>query len=99
MTVTKGRILLILKGILIGLFLAAFIVGTALGLNATLLLFAIFVLYLILTLIDMPDNGYEIVGIAIGVLLAILVAALSPAALSGASAALFALALIVLIVG
>lgn len=97
--ITKARILLFLKGLLQGLFLVAFVTGAALGLNVTILLFVIFLVWLILVLLDQADNLYSIAGIIVGVLLAVLVAALSPAALGGASAALFALALVILIIG
>lgn len=97
--ITKARILLFLKGLLQGLFLVAFVTGAALGLNVTILLFVIFLVWLILVLLDQADNLYSIAGIIVGVLLAILVAALSPAALGGASAFLAAIMLVVLIVG
>lgn len=93
------RILLILKHLLIGLFAVAFIVGSAIGVNATTLLFVILAAYWLLTLPDRPEGYFAIGGAVVGILLAVLVAALSPAALGGASAALFALALVILIVG
>lgn len=97
--INKARIMLFLKGLLQGLFLTAFITGAAIGLNVVLLLFVIFVSWLILVLLDQADNLYSIAGIIVGVLLAVLVAAVSPAALGGVSAALIALALVVLIIG
>lgn len=93
--ITIGRLILLLTGLLIGAFTAAFLANSALGLNAaTLILLTIAVIF-ILKLLNQPDNGWLLAGVIAGLLLCLLIPALS---MGFVSAEVAALALIVLAV-
>lgn len=97
MTLTRGSIILIIIGFFQGNALLAFIASGPIGLVFLTVAFVLFVIALILKLIDKADNLYQIGGIIAGVLVALLVPALSLAALAGISPALMFLALLGLI--
>lgn len=92
--ITPARVILFLTGLLIGLFFAALVVGGALGVNAITLIAIVLVIIFTLKLLNQPDNVYSIVGVAVGVILALLVAALSPAMI-GVDALIILLVLLV----
>lgn len=96
---SPDRILSILIGLLIGLFVAGLSLGATIGINAVILLLVIFVLFLIFTLYRQSDGGYILGGGLVGFALAVFVPALSPASLGGASPFGMVLALLYLIIG
>lgn len=79
--ITPARVILFLTGLLIGLFFTALLAGGALGINAVTLIALVLAIIFVLKLLSQPDNTYTIAGVIVGVLLALLVAALSPVAL------------------
>jgi len=90
MTLTKGGILAILRGLFEGIFGVLLLLAAGLSANMALILFIALLAYLILILLDQQDNVFEIIGIVIGAFLAI--------ALGGTDAMPYVLALLILIV-
>lgn len=94
---TIPRILLLLKGVLIGLFVASLF--PLASLDIVLLFVAILILYWLLTLPALPDGWFAVGGAAVGVLLIVLATAISMTQLGGVNPALIVIALILLIIG
>lgn len=76
--VTPARVILFLVGLLVGGFFAALVASGGLGLNWLTLFAVVVVIIFTLKLLSQPDNAWTLAGVAVGVILALLVAALSP---------------------
>lgn len=96
-TVTVGRILWFIIGLLEGWFFVGLFVISGFSVNPGLFLVVVLLIYLFLVVIHQADNIFEIIGVVVGGLIAT-TAQLSPTGLEGATAMGFAIVLIGLII-
>lgn len=71
MTLTKGGILAIIRGIFEGIFGLLLLFAAGLSANLPLVLLILLAVYLILILLDQQDNVFELIGIVIGGFIAV----------------------------
>lgn len=74
----SARPLPALLAFVIGWVLAAFVVGTAIGVNPILVAFVVIVAILILKILDRKDWQYVVGGLIVGILVSLLIPALAP---------------------
>lgn len=75
---TKANALTALLAFVIGWVLAAFVIGTAIGVNPILVAFIVIVAILIIRILDRVDWMFVLGGLLVGILVSLLIPGLAP---------------------